>query len=74
MADWISVKLHEHGMASYHLAAKMRIASATVNAWKEDKIKPKVYRVREMVSILGKHSRLHETKTKNAHQLLTGRG
>jgi len=57
MADWISVKLHEHGMAPYHLAFKMGIASSVVHAWKDGAAPPKAYHIREMVRILGKYCR-----------------
>jgi len=55
MADWISVKLHENGMAAHHLAANMGIASEAVRAWKNCTAKPEVYHVPDMVRILGKY-------------------
>jgi hypothetical protein len=55
MADWIRVKLHEHGMASYHLAFKMGIASALVNDWKNGNARPSVHHIHEMVRLLGKY-------------------
>jgi ribosome-binding protein aMBF1 (putative translation factor) len=55
MADWISMKLHEKGMASFHFAAEMGIATAVVNAWKDGLTRPKASQVREMVSLLGVH-------------------
>jgi hypothetical protein len=54
MADWIQVKLHEHEMASYHLAAKMGIATSVVKAWKAGMERPKACHIRDMVLILGK--------------------
>jgi len=59
MADWIQVKLHEHGMAAYHLAFKMGIASTVVNAWKDGEERPKARHIRDMVAILGVHRRLN---------------
>jgi ribosome-binding protein aMBF1 (putative translation factor) len=56
MADWIAVKLHEKGIAPYHLSAKMGIASSVVNVWKEGKAQPKACHIREMVKLLGKYS------------------
>jgi hypothetical protein len=53
MADWIQVKLREHGMAPYHLAFKMGIAAAVISAWKEGTTRPKAFHIREMVAILG---------------------
>jgi ribosome-binding protein aMBF1 (putative translation factor) len=53
MADWIQVKLREHGMAPYHLAFKMGIASSVVNAWTEGFSRPQNRQMREMVTILG---------------------
>jgi hypothetical protein len=53
LADWISVKLHEHGMAPYQLGEKMGIASSVVNAWKDDLARPQNRQMREMVTILG---------------------
>ena len=53
MADWIAVKLREHGMAPYHLAAKMGIATSVVNAWKDGLARPRNRQMREMVAILG---------------------
>jgi hypothetical protein len=55
MADWIHVKLHENGMAAYHLATKMGIATALVNAWEAGTERPKGHHIREMVLILGKY-------------------
>ncbi|HEY2083806.1 MAG TPA: helix-turn-helix transcriptional regulator [Verrucomicrobiae bacterium] len=51
--DWIKVKLREHGMALYHLAAKMRIASTLGRAWKRGKVRPDVEQIRAMVNTLG---------------------
>ena len=53
MADWIRAKLHEKGMAPYHLAFKMGIATTWVNAWKDGATRPKAHHIREMVGILG---------------------
>jgi ribosome-binding protein aMBF1 (putative translation factor) len=58
IGDWIQVKLQEHGMAPYHLAFKMGIASTLVNAWKDGKAQPKAHHIREMVRLLGKYCRL----------------
>jgi ribosome-binding protein aMBF1 (putative translation factor) len=55
IGDWLAVKLHEHGMASSHLAFKMGIASSVVNAWKDGTTIPKAYHIRDMVRILGRH-------------------
>jgi ribosome-binding protein aMBF1 (putative translation factor) len=55
MADWIRVKLHEHGIAPHQLGFKMGIAAAVVNAWKEGVTRPKASHVREMVKLLGKY-------------------
>lgn len=55
MADWITVKLHEHGMASYQLGEKMGIAAVMVSAWKNGATQPKAGHVRAMVAILGKY-------------------
>jgi ribosome-binding protein aMBF1 (putative translation factor) len=57
VGDWIQVKLHGHGMAPYHLAAKMGIATSVVNAWKNEMARPKACHVRQMVTILGKYCR-----------------
>jgi ribosome-binding protein aMBF1 (putative translation factor) len=57
MADWILIKLHEHKMAPYHLASKLGIASALVNAWKDGLVQPKAAHIREMVKVLGKYCR-----------------
>jgi ribosome-binding protein aMBF1 (putative translation factor) len=57
MADWIQVKLHEHGMAPYHLAFKMGIASSVMNAWKDGAARPKACHIRDMVRVLGKYCR-----------------
>jgi len=57
IGDWIQVKLREHEMAPYHLALKMGIASATINAWKDGLARPKAYHTRKMVAILGKYCR-----------------
>jgi hypothetical protein len=57
MADWIHVKLLDHGMAPYHLAFKMGIASALVNGWKDGTARPRVCHIREMVRHLGKYCR-----------------
>jgi ribosome-binding protein aMBF1 (putative translation factor) len=53
VGDWIQVKLHECGMAPYHLAAKMGIATSVVNAWKDGLARPQNRQMREMVTILG---------------------
>jgi ribosome-binding protein aMBF1 (putative translation factor) len=53
IADWIRVKLHERGMAPFHLAAKMGIATSVVNAWKNGLACPQNRQMREMVTILG---------------------
>jgi ribosome-binding protein aMBF1 (putative translation factor) len=67
MADWIRMKLHEHGMAPHQLGFKMGIAAAVVNGWKDGLARPKPCHVREMVCLLGKyHSHL-------AAELKTGR-
>jgi ribosome-binding protein aMBF1 (putative translation factor) len=63
IADWIQVKLHEHGMASYHLAAKMGIATAVVNGWKDGAVRPKTYHIREMVAILGRWQKPQNRRT-----------
>jgi hypothetical protein len=55
MADWIQIKLYEHRMAPYHLALKMGIATATVDAWKYGLARPQSRQMREMVTILGTH-------------------
>ena len=68
MADWISVKLHEHGMAPYHLAAKMGIATAVVNGWKDGAVRPKACHIRAMVGILGKYCRPASRETLGAFQ------
>jgi len=57
MADWISVKLRERGMAPYHLALKMGIATSVVNAWKDGLARPQNRQMREMVTILGSFRR-----------------
>jgi len=57
IADWILVKLREHGMAPYHLAAKMGIATSVVDAWKDGFVRPQNWQMREMVTILGAHPR-----------------
>ena len=57
--DWLSVKLDEKGMASYHLAAKMGIATAVVNAWKDGLTRPQNRQTREMVAILGTYRQGH---------------
>jgi ribosome-binding protein aMBF1 (putative translation factor) len=53
IADWVQVKLRERGIAPYHLATKMGIATATVNAWKNGLTRPQNRQMREMVMILG---------------------
>ena len=58
MADWIQVKLREHGMSPYHLTAKMGIATSLVNAWKDGTEQPKSYHIRRMTAVLGKYCRL----------------
>jgi len=55
MADWLSVKFHETGMAPYHLAIKMGIATSLVNAWKNGTARPKAHHIRDMVVVLGKY-------------------
>jgi hypothetical protein len=55
VADWILVKLHENGMAPYHLAFKMGIATEVVNAWRDGADRPKAFHIRDMVAILGKY-------------------
>jgi hypothetical protein len=55
MADWISVKLYEKGMAPHQVGFKMGIAAALINAWKDGSTRPKAHHIREMVAILGKH-------------------
>ena len=53
ISDWISVKLRENGMSSFHLGAKMGIATSVVNAWKDGLARPQNRQMREMVTILG---------------------
>jgi len=55
MANWIGVKLREHKMAPYHLAAKMGILLEIVHAWKDGKARPSSIQIRDLVVILGKH-------------------
>jgi ribosome-binding protein aMBF1 (putative translation factor) len=55
MADWVQVKLQEKGMAPHHLAAKMGIATSTVNAWTNGLVRPQSRQMREMVAILGSY-------------------
>ena len=57
MADWLTVKLHEKGMAAHQLGFKMGIAAAIVNAWKDGTQRPKTVHVRAMVAILGQYRR-----------------
>jgi ribosome-binding protein aMBF1 (putative translation factor) len=64
IGDWIQVKLHECGMAAYHLADKMGIATSLVNAWKGGTARPKACHVREMVGILGKYCRTTHARTR----------
>jgi len=56
-AGWIAVKLREHGMAPYHLALKMGIATSDVNAWKDGLARPQNRQMREMMTILGSFRR-----------------
>jgi ribosome-binding protein aMBF1 (putative translation factor) len=63
MADWISAKLHEKGMAPHHLAFKMGIASSVVNDWEDGIARPKACHIRTMVKILGKYCRPSHAET-----------
>jgi ribosome-binding protein aMBF1 (putative translation factor) len=59
VADWISVKLHERGMAAYQLGEKMGIATSAVNAWRNGLARPQSRQMREMVMILGTYRHGH---------------
>jgi len=56
MADWIQVKLHQHGMAPYHLASKMGIATTVIKGWMDRITPPGAVHIRELVAILGKYT------------------
>jgi ribosome-binding protein aMBF1 (putative translation factor) len=62
MADWIQVKLREHGMAPYHLAAKMGIATSLVKAWEAGTSRPDTRQMRALMGMLGKYYREMNTQ------------
>jgi ribosome-binding protein aMBF1 (putative translation factor) len=64
ISDWILVKRHEKGLARFHIAVKMGIATRVVKAWEEGITRPDARQLKVLVAFLGQYRR-----TRNFHAI-----
>jgi ribosome-binding protein aMBF1 (putative translation factor) len=53
LGDWIQVKRMEKNLSTYHLAAKMGIATALVRAWEDGNSQPDNQQLKVLANVLG---------------------
>ena len=53
LAEWIQVGRQEKGLAPYHLAEKMGIASALVKSWESGEFEPDQRQRQKLCSVFG---------------------